>query len=125
MRNLSEKYNLGLFEHSAENTTAFEKVTPVHDEKKDCDDAIYDDYPVEDGVVFCDFPRQDGTPCIIYNTKGQEEGAKSIDNNEVVAIDSEENETAVTDEVSSIEINLSYITCFLFVNQMITFFFTL
>lgn len=123
MRNLSEKYNLGLFEHSAENT-AFEKVTPVHDEKKDCDDSIYDDYPVEDGVVFCDFPRQDGTPCIIYNTKGQEEGVKSIDNNEV-AIDSEENETTVTDEVSSIEINLSYITCFLFVNHMITFIFTL
>ncbi|KAL7522641.1 hypothetical protein ACHAWX_007341 [Stephanocyclus meneghinianus] len=69
MRNLSEKYNLGLFDSSSENGPGFEKVVPGQDERKDPDHAIHDDFPVEEGVIFRDFPRQDGTPCIIYNIK--------------------------------------------------------
>jgi hypothetical protein len=69
MRNLSEKYNLGLFDSSSENGTGFEKVVPEQEERKDSDDVVHDDFPVEEGVIFRDFPRQDGTPCIIYNIK--------------------------------------------------------
>eukprot|EP00804_Cyclotella_cryptica_P020846 CCRYP_011470-RA/>CCRYP_011470-RA protein AED:0.39 eAED:0.39 QI:241/1/1/1/1/1/2/99/907 len=73
MRNLSEKYNLGLFESSSDNGTGFEKVTPEQETIKECDDAIHDDFPVEEGVIFRDFPRQDGTPCIIYNVNERED----------------------------------------------------
>lgn len=109
MRNLSEKYNLGLFEQSAEHTTSFEKVGPLQDEKKDCDD-VHADYPVEEGVVFCDFPRQDGTPCIIYdndndNGEDQNEDVQSID--EKLSIDPEEHNDAGNDEVGFVDIYLS------------------
>ena len=73
MRNLSEKYNLGLFDSSSENGTGFEKVANEQQEMKDCDDVVHDDYPVEEGVIFRDFPRQDGTPCIIYHVKEKED----------------------------------------------------
>lgn len=94
MRNLSEKYNLGLM--------SFDKVSQVQDEKRDCNDA-HEDYPVEEGVVFCDFPRQDGTPCIIYDKnnadKGENQSAEvqSIDNK--FSVDSEEHYKSDNDEV--------------------------
>ena len=105
MRNLSEKYNLGLFDQSSGNATAFEKVAPVRDEKKECEDIEHKVYPIEEGVVFCDFPRQDGTPCIIYDSKGkggeeaeQSKDAEPIESN--TSITSVENNT-VNDLVSS------------------------
>jgi hypothetical protein len=80
MRNLSEKYNLGLFEQPAESGSGFDGAAAAQDQKK-CDDPEHEDYPVEEGVVFKDFPRQDGTPCIIYNVKeeGDETDEKSAD----------------------------------------------
>ena len=105
MRNLSEKYNLGLFDQSSGNSNAFEKVVPVQDEKKECDDIAHEDYPIEEGVVFCDFPRQDGTPCIIYHSEGkggdgtdQSENAKPTAND--LSLNYEEN-NRVDDLVSS------------------------
>jgi hypothetical protein len=98
LRNLSEKYNLGLVDQSAERATAFEKVGVGSDEKKDCD--VYADYPVEDGVVFCDFPRQDGTPCIIYDTKDKQDSEENAkDHVAEFSIDSEQQQS-LCDEVS-------------------------
>jgi len=64
LRNLSEKYKLGLFENEdsikAQDGISGQSATdepPKHEEE----------FPVEEGVVFKDFPRQDGTPCLIYN----------------------------------------------------------
>jgi hypothetical protein len=102
LRNLSEKYNLGLVDQSAERTTAFEKVGAGSDEKKDCDD-IHSDYPVEEGVVFCDFPRQDGTPCIIYdsnNKQDSEEDAKDAPAQSSAELSTEEQLLSLHDDVS-------------------------
>ena len=78
MRNLSEKYNLGLFEPIPNSVGDFEHSLgngtgePALVSEKENDSIEPQDFPVEEGVVFKDFPRHDGTPCLIYNSKEKE-----------------------------------------------------
>ena len=79
MRNLSERYNLGLFDplSSEEIDKAFDSGAATLDATMNVveEQPKFEDFPVEEGVVFRDFPRQDGTPCLIYDVT--EEDVKS------------------------------------------------